>query len=163
MPLRHVSSPAKRSRIFHETHALWLLAWPILVGQLANVGMSVIDVAMAGHASAEDLAGVSLGVSIWNMVIITLMGVMMSISPVVSHHVGAKAFDRVPEVVRQGLWKALGVGLIAMVFANVATLVFDHLSLEPKVRDLAKNFVHITSLALPAFACYRILYGTAPA
>lgn len=159
MPLRLVSSPAKRTRIFHETHALWLLAWPILVGQLANVGMSVIDVAMAGHASAEDLAGVSLGVSIWNMVIITLMGIMMSISPVVSHHVGAKAFDQVPEVVRQGVWKALGVGLIAMVLANIATLVFDYLSLEPKVRDLAKNFVHITSFALPAFACYRVLYG----
>lgn len=159
MPLRHVSSAVQRARIQREVHALWLLAWPILVGQLANVGMSVIDVAMAGHASAEDLAGVSLGVSIWNMVIITLMGIMMSVSPIVSHHVGAKALDEVPQVVRQALWKALGVGLMAMVIANVATLVFDHVGVEPQVRDLAQNFVHITSLALPAFACYRVLYG----
>ena len=159
MLLRHLSSPAQRTRIQGEAHALWLLAWPILVGQLANVGMSVLDVAMAGHASAQDLAGVSLGVSIWNMVIITLMGIMMSVSPIVSHHVGAKAFGEVPQVVRQALWKALGVGLIAMVLANVAALVFDHLGVEPKVRDLAKNFVHITSFALPAFTCYRVLYG----
>lgn len=159
MPLRLVSSSVKRTRLLLEASALWLLAWPILVGQLANVGMSVLDVAMAGHASAADLAGVSLGVSIWNMIIITLMGIMMSVSPVVSHHVGAKAFDLVPQVVRQGLWKALGMGLIAMVLANTATLVFDYLSLEPKVRDLAKNFVHITSFALPAFSCYRVLYG----
>jgi multidrug resistance protein, MATE family len=159
MLLRHFSSPAQRTRIQGEARALWLLAWPILVGQLANVGMSVLDVAMAGHASAEDLAGVSLGVSIWNMIIITLMGIMMSVSPIVSHHVGAKAFGEVPQVVRQAIWKALGVGLIAMVLANVATLVFDHLGLEPKVRDLAKNFVHITSFALPAFGCYRVLYG----
>lgn len=152
---RQLSSAPARS----EARALWLLAWPLLVGQLANVGMSVAEVAMAGHASAQDLAGVSLGVSIWNMVIITIMGVMMSVSPMVAHHVGAQEFSAVPHVVRQALWKALGVGLIAMVLANLASLIFDHLALEPQVRDLARDFVRISSLALPAFAVYRVLYG----
>ena len=157
--LRHLSSTARRAQVHTETRALWQLAWPILIGQLANVGMSVVDVVMAGHASAQDLAGVSLGVSIWNMVIITLMGVMMSISPIVAHHVGARAFDQVPQVVRQALWKALGVGLIAFATANLAALVFDYLALEPQVRDMASDFVLITSFALPAFAAYRVLYG----
>jgi MATE family multidrug resistance protein len=151
--------PTQTSRIRTEVQALWQLAWPILIGQLANVGMAVVDVAMAGHASANDLAGVSLGVSIWNMVIITLMGIMMSVSPLVAHHVGAKEFHRVPHLVRQGLWKALGVGAIAFVVANLAAEVFNHMALDPMVRDLAIRFVHITSFALPAFACYRVLYG----
>jgi MATE family multidrug resistance protein len=151
--------PTRRTRVLAETQALWLLAWPILIGQLANVGMAVVDVAMAGHASAQDLAGVGLGVSIWNMVIITLMGIMMSVNPIVAQYVGAKEFNKVPHVVRQALWKALGIGLIAFVLANLSTVVFDHLELEPVVRDMAKNFVHITSFALPAFACYRVLYG----
>ncbi|MFM2049938.1 MAG: hypothetical protein RL682_429 [Pseudomonadota bacterium] len=148
-----------RQRITFELRALWLLTWPILVGQLANVGMAVVDVAMAGHASADDLAGVSLGVSIWNIVIITLMGVMMSVSPLVAHHVGAQEFDRVTHVVRQGLWKALGVGFIAMLVANVAAQVFHTMAIEPNVRSLALDFVLITSLGLPAFTCYRVLYG----
>ena len=88
-----------------EIAALWRLAWPITVGQLANVGMSVADVAMAGHASAQDLAGVSLGVSVWNMVIITLMGTMMAVNPLVAHHVGAKQLKQIPHLVRQALWK----------------------------------------------------------
>ena len=157
--IRHLSSNARRAQVHTEARALWQLAWPILIGQLANVGMTVVDVVMAGHASAQDLAGVSLGVSIWNMVIITLMGVMMSISPIVAHHVGAREFHQVPHVVRQALWKALGVGLIAFGAANLAALVFDHLALEPQVRDLARDFVLITSFALPAFAAYRVLYG----
>ncbi|MBT9492602.1 MAG: MATE family efflux transporter [Paucibacter sp.] len=148
-----------RTQIRAEISSLWQLAWPILIGQLATVGMSVADVAMAGNASAQDLAGVSLGASIWSMVIITLMGVMMSVSPIVAHHVGAEDFHRVPHVVRQALWKALGLGLLAVVVANWAGLVFDHLTLDPMVRDLAKDFVLVTSLALPAFACYRVLYG----
>ena len=160
--LRSVSlltDPVRRLRLLAEVRALWLLAWPILVGQLANIGMAVVDVAMAGHASAQDLAGVSLGVSIWNMLIITLMGLMMSVNPIVSQQVGAGELDQVPHVVRQALWKALGVGLLACLLANSATVLFDAMTLEPRVRVLAKDFVFITSLALPLFACYRVLYG----
>jgi MATE family multidrug resistance protein len=152
-------SPSRRHRVATETRSLWHLAWPILVGQLANIGMAVSDVAMAGHASANDLAGISLGVSIWNMVIITIMGLMMSVNPLVAHHVGAREYDQVPHAVRQGLWKALAVGLVAMLAANLAGLVFESMALEPQVRDLARGFVLVTSFALPAFACYRVLYG----
>lgn len=155
--LSHPPSRSQRTRT--EIKALWLLTWPILVGQLANMGMGVVDVAMAGHASAQDLAGVGLGVSIWFIVIVTLMGVMMSVSPLVAHHIGAREFDQVPHVVRQSLWKALGVGLIAFVFTNLSALVFDAIPLEPLVRSVAKDFVFITSFALPAFAAYRVLYG----
>jgi MATE family multidrug resistance protein len=146
-------------RVKTEIAALWQLAWPILIGQLANVGMAVADVAMAGHASAQDLAGVALGSSVWMIVVVTLMGIMMSVNPTVAHYVGAGQFDRVPHVVRQALWKALGVGVVAMVLANLSGLVFDHMELEPVVRDIAVRFVQITSLGLPAFACYRVLYG----
>lgn len=159
-PLKHLfHHPASRTRLGTELRGLWLLAWPILIGQLANVGMAVVDVAMAGHASAQDLAGVSLGVSIWNMFIISMMGVMMAINPVVAHQVGANALDDIPHMVRQAMWKALGVGLLAMVAANLAALLFDHMTLEPYVHDLAVNFVRITSLSMPLFACYRVLYG----
>ena len=152
-------SSTRTQRVKAEIRALWQLTWPILIGQLAVTGMSVTDVAMAGHASAQDLAGVALGVSVLNIVLITLMGLMMSVSPTVSQLVGAKALGEVPHVVRQGLWKALGVGLVALVLANLAALVFDHMALEPRVRDIAKSFVLITSFSLPAFAAYRVLYG----
>lgn len=142
-----------------ELRALWQLAWPLLIGQLATVGMAVADVAMAGHASAQDLAGVSLGASIWVIVVVTLMGVMMAVTPLVSHHVGAKEFAKVPHLVRQALWMALGVSAVAMVLANAAAAIFDTMALEPAVRDIAQNFLHITSLALPAFAAHRVLYG----
>ena len=135
------------------------MSWPIVVGQLANVGMSVVDVAMAGHASAQDLAGVSLGVSVWNMVIITVMGLMMSVNPLVAHHAGAKEFGAIAHVVRQALWKGLFLGLLAAGLMQVSVLIFDLMALEPVTREVAVGFVRITSYALPAFATYRVLYG----
>ncbi len=153
--VRRLHSAAIRT----ETAALWQLAWPILIGQLATMGMGVVDVAMAGHASAQDLAGVSLGVSIWHLVIVTLMGVLMAVSPIVAQHVGAGNLPAIPGVVRQALWKALGLGLIAMLVANGAAQLFQHLDIEPQVRDVASRFVLVISFALPAFCCYRVLYG----
>jgi MATE family multidrug resistance protein len=155
MPLQRLRSPLVRL----EISALWKLAWPILIGQLATVGMNVVDVAMAGHASAQDLAGVSLGVSIYHILVVTTMGALMSVNPTVSHLVGAGELARIPHTVRQALWKALGVGLAAMAIANTATLVFDHMAIEPAVRILAKQFVHVVSFGLPAFCFYRVLYG----
>ena len=43
-----------KTKIRTEVAALWQLAWPVLIGQLATVGMSVADVAMTGHLSSED-------------------------------------------------------------------------------------------------------------
>ncbi|MES2257274.1 MAG: MATE family efflux transporter [Pseudomonadota bacterium] len=147
------------SAIRTEAAALWRLAWPVLVGQLATVGMGVADVAMTGHASAEELAAVSLGASIWSIILITVSGIMMAINSVVAHEVGAGAFGTIPHSVRQALWKALGVGVLAALLANLATLLFDHLYLTPEVNARASMFVHVISIGLPPFAAYRALYG----
>ncbi|MGO4379942.1 MATE family efflux transporter [Pseudoduganella sp. RAF53_2] len=142
-----------------EAAGLWKLAWPVLVGQVATVGMGVADVAMTGHSSAAELAAVSLGASIWSITIVTVTGIMMAINTVVAHEVGAGDFGTIPHTVRQALWKALGVGLLAALFANLSTLLFDHLQMAPEVNRRASLFVHIISSALPAYAAYRALYG----
>ncbi|WP_308922641.1 MATE family efflux transporter [Janthinobacterium sp. J1-1] len=145
--------------IRQEVSSLWRLAWPILIGQLATVGMGAADVAMTGHTTPDELAAVSLGAAIWSIVLVTVSGIMMAINTLVAHEIGAARHDRVPHIVRQSLWKALAVGLVACLLTNMAALVFDHLMLEPHVAAKAKLFVHIISCALPAFAAYRALYG----
>lgn len=142
-----------------EVSSLWQLAWPMLIGQLATVGMGVADVAMTGHTSADELAAVSLGASIWSIILVTVSGTMMAINSIVAHDIGAGQLARVPHAVRQSLWKSLGVGMMAMALANLATLLFDHLYLTPHVQHQAELFVHIISLGLPPFAAYRALYG----
>ncbi|WP_035828726.1 MATE family efflux transporter [Janthinobacterium sp. RA13] len=142
-----------------EVSSLWKLAWPILIGQLATVGMGAADVAMTGHTNPEELAAVSLGAAIWSIVLVTVSGIMMAINTLVAHEIGAARHDKVPRIVRQSLWKALLVGLVACLLTNMAALVFDHLMLEPAVASKAKLFVHIISCALPPFAAYRALYG----
>ncbi|WP_243488946.1 MATE family efflux transporter [Massilia violaceinigra] len=150
---------AKPAPVRTEIAAMWRLSWPMLVGQLASVGMGVADVAMTGHVSASELAAVSLGASVWSIILVTVMGTMMALNTVVAHETGAGQFGRIPHVVRQGLWMGLGVGLVACLIANLSTLVFDHIGLTPDVAANAAMFVHAISIGMPAFACYRALYG----
>ncbi|MDB5935035.1 MAG: family efflux transporter [Massilia sp.] len=154
-----ITAARPSSAVVTEIKSLWRLSWPMLVGQLATVGMGVADVAMTGHVSAEELAAVSLGASVWSIVLVTVMGIMMAINTVVAHEMGAANYRLIPHSVRQALWKGLGVGLVACAAANLSTLLFDHIGLDAAVNHNASMFVHVISLGMPAFACYRALYG----
>jgi MATE family multidrug resistance protein len=153
------SIPRSSRPVRTEVATLWRLSWPMLVGQLATVGMGVVDVAMTGHVSAAELAAVALGTSVWSIVLVTVMGVMMAVNSVVAHEMGAGRFDRIAHSVRESLWLGVIVGLAGCLAANACALLFDHIGLEPAVADRAKTFLHIISLGMPAFACYRALYG----
>ena len=131
----------------------------MLVGQLATIGMSVADVAMTGHTSAADLAAVSLGASLWSMLIVTVIGIMMAINPVVAHEIGARRLERIPHIVRQAMWKGLGVGIIAAIVLYLSTAVFDYLYLDAAVQLKATRFVQAISFGLPALAMFRALQG----
>jgi MATE family multidrug resistance protein len=121
--------------------------------------MGVADVAMTGHVNANELAAVSLGASVWSIVLVTVMGIMMAINTVVAHEVGAGRFDAIGHSVRQSLWKGVGVGIVACGATNACALLFGHLGLEPAVAAQAALFTHVISIGMPAFACYRALYG----
>ena len=159
-PMSSIAASGQRAAsVRAEIANLWRLAWPMLIGQVATVGMGVADVAMTGHASADALAAVSLGTSVWLMVLVTVMGIMMAINTVVAHEIGAGRYDKIPHTVRAALWKGLIVGLIGCAAANLCTLLFDHIGLEPGVAHQASLFLHVISVGMPAFACYRALYG----
>jgi MATE family multidrug resistance protein len=154
-----VPAISRWSAVRHEGRALWRLAWPVLVAQLANVGMGVADVAMTGHVSAEDLAAVSLGASVWVIVLVTVMGIMMSVNTFVAHETGAGNHARIPHVVRQAMWLGALSGIAACIAMNLSAFIFDFMSLDRAVRAKAAAFCHVVSIGLPPFAAYRALYG----
>ncbi len=141
-----------------ELKLLWVLAWPVLIGQLATVGMSVADITMIGHLHKDELAAVSLGSSLWVIIMVTVVGIMYAINTLVAHEVGAKNFDRIPGIMRQSFWVAIGVGCIAWVFLIASTFIFDYLNMAQNVLDSAKKFVYAISFGMPAIALYRALY-----
>jgi multidrug resistance protein, MATE family len=95
-----------------DTGALLRLAGPIVVSQLAVMGLAVIDTVMAGRLSANDLAAVAIGASIYGMVYVTGMGLIQALTPIAGHHFGAGRHREVGIDLGQMLWLCAVLALL---------------------------------------------------
>ncbi|MCH4577935.1 MATE family efflux transporter, partial [Achromobacter xylosoxidans] len=84
-------------------------AWPVLVSQWAGISFGVLDTAMTGHASANDLAAMALSASIYITVFVGLMGVVHALIPILAQHFGAGNNREVGRSWGQDVWLPLGL------------------------------------------------------
>ena len=133
-----------------STGALIALAWPILVAQLAVIGLGVIDTVMAGRLSATDLAGVALGSSIYATVFVGFMATLQALTPIAGHHFGARRYRQIGIDVRQTLWLALFLALIALppLLANRPWLRL--IDAAPAVAAISSLYLWAVAAGLPA-------------
>src|SRR5262250_1573273 len=112
--MKRLETQAARTAPDVGTRALLRLAAPILVAQLAVMGLAVIDTVMAGRLSAIDLAAVAVGSSIYVSVYVAFMGTLQALTPIAGHHYGAGRFDEIGVDLVQALWLALFLTLIGV-------------------------------------------------
>lgn len=146
-----------RSELPQELRAVTRLALPVVLGQLCAMGMNVVDTLLAGRYSAHALAVVGVGSAIWSLVIITVLGMLLAVPPLVSELDGAGRRDRIAALVSQSIWLALVVAVL---------LFFGVRSTEPLLMlmkvDLALvpdvlGFLRILSFGTPALALFFAL------
>ena len=127
---------------------------PVVAAQLAQMGMGLLDTLMVGRVSAGDLAGVALGGNVIWPAMILLMGVLMAVTPTVSQLHGAHRTREVGEVIRQGVWIALGVALLIVVLVSQAERVYLAVGAAPEVVPFAVAYVDVARWGLPGVMFY---------
>ncbi|PWW30170.1 MATE family multidrug resistance protein [Cytobacillus oceanisediminis] len=131
---------------------------PILITQLAMYSMTFIDTLMTGRYSSDDLAGVAIGSSLWVPVFTGLSGILLAVTPIVSHLVGAKKQGNVAFSVIQGVYLSVIMALI--VFAAGAfslTPILNGMSLESRVHETAFDYLAALSTGLIPLFAYNVL------
>jgi MATE family multidrug resistance protein len=141
----------------HESRALLRLASPIILSQIAQVLMGFLDTVMSGHAGAREQAVVGLGVALWIPVFIGLMSVVQAVSPIIAHHFGAGDRAAVARDAREGIWLALGAGLVPLLLVPWAPDLLVWFRIEADLADRAGLFLWGIGLGLPAALVYRSL------
>lgn len=149
-----------------ELSALVVLALPMLLSQVAQVGTGFVDTVMAGGASKEDLAAVALGSSVFITVYVTLMGVMTALNPMISQKHGATKntanAHQIGEMGRQGLWYGLFIGLFGMgVMWATITPFKATLNLSDYTLHTTGQYLWFVGLAMPAAMIHRALHAYA--
>ena len=151
--------PANKNSTFLKNAAqLWALAGPLILGQIAVVGMTVTDIYMAGQVSADDLAAVQLGGSIWSMINLLVIGIMIGNSPLIGNHWGAGNHHLVRFQFQQSLWLALPVGVIAVAAIVGGIAILGILDIPDRVYDIGRRYMIpflFTGLVFPAFFAFR--------
>ena len=133
------------------------LAGPIILSQIAQVLMGLVDTVMSGHAGATEQAVVGLGVALWIPVFIGLMSIVQAVSPLIAHHFGAGDHDAVARDAREGIWLALGTGLLPLTVVPWAPDLLMVFRIEPALAQRAGVFLWGIGLGLPAALAYRAL------
>ena len=140
-----------------EIRSLGALAAPIIVTQLAQMGMGVADAIMAGRVSATDLAGIALGGNLYWPLMLFMSGTVMAVTPSVSQLRGAGRAGDSGAVVRQALWIAVcGGAVVAVLLQNVAP-AYRLLGVDERAIPVAAGYLSAASLGLPAMLAYVAL------
>ncbi len=127
--------------------------------QLAQVSMSFVDTVMAGRVSAQGLAAVAVGVSLWMPISVFGMGVLMSISPTAFHTYSAGKHDEIGQQVRQGLWLAVVVGLVSLAAVRSCSPLVRWLEIDPEIVPTTTGFLDAISWGVPGLSAFIVLRG----
>lgn len=115
---------------------------PILVAQVSTAGVTFINTTMAGHAGADDLAGVSVGAGLFYPLLASIIGLLMAGTPLMAQLIGRKERESLPFIVRSGM--VIGLSVWALFTAAYFFFIDDLLAslvLEAAVEHIARYYL----------------------
>jgi MATE family multidrug resistance protein len=141
-----------------KIHQLLVILIPILITQLAMYSMNFFDTMMSGNYAREDLAGVAIGSSLWVPISTGLGGILIAITPITAHLIGAKKKEEVPFSVIQGIYVAITMAIIVMIAGNLLlNPILNSMHLEQHVQTVAKHYLYLLAIGIIPLFIYNVL------
>ena len=147
------------SSVLRIVPAIFRLAWPVLVAQLAVIASGVLDTVMAGHYSAVDLAAVGIGTSVYFSVFIGLLGMVQALSPIAAQLYGGKQYERIGEETRQTAWLSLGLAVLGVLVLAFPEPYLRLFGTPPEVESRTRAYLYGIAWALPAMLLFRVFFA----
>lgn len=154
-------SPTGEARLVRpvreEAGALLRLAGPIVIAQVAMMGLGLTDSIVAGHAGPVDLAGVTIGGSLFWPVFLFFQACLMAVTPIVSQLDGAGRSGEAGETVRQAAWLLIPAVLLGSLMAWQSPWICALIGIDPEILPVAIPYLRAMTVALPALLAYSLL------
>ncbi|WP_379137289.1 MATE family efflux transporter [Paenibacillus sp. sgz500958] len=134
------------------------ILFPILVTQIALSAITFFDTNMSGKFGTADLAGVAIGTSLWIPIQTGLSGILMGVTPIVSHLMGGRQETEVSYKVTQGMWLSLLVSILVLIAGFIClSPILNFMNLEASVHDIAFRFLLAISFGIIPLFGYTVL------
>ncbi len=152
-------APSSRGAWGAEISATLALAWPIILTNVAQVGLQTTDVVMMGWLGPESLAAGALAVNLNFAFLIFAIGVVTATAPLMAIELGRnrRSVRDVRRTVRQGLWVAIAITLPIWVVLWHGDAIFLALGQQPAIAAKAASYLHTFQWQFLPFLVYVIL------
>ncbi|MFT3904511.1 MAG: MATE family efflux transporter [Niabella sp.] len=124
------------------------LAFPIILGEIAQMSLHLLDTAMIGFVGYKQLAAASLVLQVINIPFIFGIGITVSVAQMVSMAHGRHDKQLVSHYFYNGLWLCIVSGLLISLLLKLGKNILWHLGQEPEVVRLAMPFMDLMSLSI---------------
>ena len=133
---------------------------PIIIHNLALVGMGLTDAIMAGLLGAKTLAGVAVGSSAWAPVFLFSLGLLMAQSPTTAHLFGAGKQRDIGRYARQTAWISQLVGWGGFLLLRNLQPFLQAIHIEAEIVPVADGYLRAVAWGLPGLCLYQVLRFT---
>lgn len=126
-----------------ETRKTLLLAFPVIIGELAQMSLGLIDAIMVGRVGYKHLAAATLVNSVVNIPFILGVGITISVSQLVSMANGQRDGARVSHYLFNGFILSAATGICIALGLEFSKNILYHMGQDPDVADLAVPYLKI--------------------
>ncbi|MBE7384706.1 MAG: MATE family efflux transporter [Leptolyngbya sp. SIO1E4] len=149
---------------FHtEARAFCKLAVPLASAQVAQSATGFADTIMMGRMGADVLAAGGLAAVVFLLLMVTISGMVMGVSPLIAEAVGAKQKRRIEQVARQGLWLSLLIAIPFMIVTGHLGVWIAQTGQTETTITLADTYLDIILWSLFPVAGFAALRSTVSA
>jgi MATE family multidrug resistance protein len=142
-----------------EARANVRLAWPLILTNLAQLGLTTTDLVLIGRFGANELAGAALAIALYQAMMLFSMGTISAVLPLLARELGQR--DPKPQdvrrIVQQGFWSAGILVAIIWLFLWQAEAFFIFVGQEPWLAAKAAELMHTLQWALLPYLGYVVL------
>ncbi len=152
-------APSSRGAWGAEISATLALAWPIVLTNVAQVGLATTDVVMMGWLGPDALAAGALAVNLNFACLIFAIGVVTATAPLMAIELGRNRHSvrDVRRTTRQGFWVAIAITLPIWAVLWHGEAIFLALGQQPHIAAKAASYLHTFQWSFLPFLFYLVL------
>jgi MATE family multidrug resistance protein len=150
---------AGRTTWGEEARATLLLAWPLILTNLAQTLMTATDVVMMGWLGPDALAAGALGANLYFATMIFGLGLTTATAPMIARELGRKGHSvrDVRRTVRQGMWMAVGFTVPIWIVLWQSEAILLAMGQQPALAKSAADYVRALQWSLLPFFFFLVL------
>ncbi len=137
----------KRTAI-QESKKTLKLAYPVILGQLAQMALGLIDVAMVGSVGYKELAAGALVNSVVNIPLVLGIGITISVSQMVSMANGKRDGAMVSHYLYNGFILSAVTAVVIALGLEFGQNILFHMRQDPEVAQLAVPYLRLVGVSI---------------